>query len=196
MFEQISLAFLEILVSVETLIFLAGYLVLCNSLVSHASELVFSLAVESFWAICFSYLFCRVFFADTHLFHSVESSWPWIFGALLVLAILPALATRALTRKPGFPPLLGLLHTIWLVVVSNFVLWTQGLLIIPPLEILLAIAFAAIVTTTVIGFVLVGIAAVASSEKAHYTYTRIAGMFTSYIPICLYGASIKGIESW
>lgn len=196
MFEDTLLSFLKLVFSVETIVIAVGYLTACHILISRVKEMTFSLILQCFWAVCFTFLFCRIFFRGTQAFASVASFWPMIGGALLVLSFVPAFVIRFVTSRANFPPLLGLFEIFWLVGVAQAIVWSGGLLIVPPAEMLIVLVVIAIVVTAALGFFLIGISKSVfglRAMKEGIVFFRLAGMFTVYIPLCLYGAFVKSL---
>jgi hypothetical protein len=207
MIDGLILSFLGLIFSVQTILVVTAYLVVCHVFIPRLKEMIFSIVLQCFWAICFASLFCQVFFRGTRAYAAAASYWPVVVGTLLLLSFVPALVIwfvmRESTSRGGglslfVPPILGLFEIFWLVGVTQVVVHGSGLPIVPPPEILIGLVVVAFVLTVLAGLFLTGVSRGVFGPRAMnegIVFFRLAGMVTVYIPLCLYGAWLNLLSS-
>lgn len=196
MIEDVILSFIKLIFSVETIVIVIGYLLMCHLFISRTSTLSLSLILQCFWAICFTFLFVRVFFVGSQAFALISSYWIKILVALLLSSIVPATVHWFFTNRSIFPPLLGLFDVFWFAAITQVILWDGKIVVLPPFYMLMMTIIIAIVVSALVGFFLISASTAIFGERAMkegIVFYRLAGMLTVYIPLCLYGACLRSL---
>lgn len=199
MIGNILSSFLELIFSINTLVTIITYLLICHLFIERVNTLLFSLIIRCFFAICFTFLFCNVFFANSQAFAVIISYRLLILVVLLFLSIiLVVVGTDYLfIRYNIFPPFRGLFEVFWMVAVTQvIVLLNSNLIIIPPIDMLTIALLISLVISTFIGFFLISVSATefenfGNTQQRGIVLYRLAGILTFYIPLLLYGGCIK-----